>query len=116
MKKWFSGLLLFLFIFPVIITPVSAVGQIHENREDRPLDKVEDISSVFGLLKGMTFNPSYVQIEKGNFLWSPSVTKFADEKNKEMTPRSFLKAYINMGVRIVLNSDKVIVSAEPVNY
>jgi len=75
-----------------------------------------ELSSVFGLLKGMTFNPSYIQTTKGKFQWNQESTKFVDEKENQITPRSFLKAYIKRGVMIFYNSEELAIYVKPINY
>lgn len=107
-----------IFIFALLIAVLSPfpAACFASNGQSGIVSGDQNLSSMIGLLKGITFNPSYIQTTKGKFQWNQESTEFVDEKGNQVTPRSFLKAYIKRGVMIFYNSEELAIYVKPINY
>lgn len=76
----------------------------------------EENAFVVGFLRNMTFNPSFIQLDKGNYEWKMDETVFEDAEGKKLTPRQFLKEHHRHTVELVINSDNVVTVIHPVQY
>lgn len=90
-------------------------GLAFSSRQNHMSEREKTLSCVSGMLRGMTFNPSYIQTTVGNFSWDDN-TFFYNEKGGKITARLFLKKCHNRGVMVYYDSEKMAVSVSPVNF
>jgi len=70
----------------------------------------------YGMLEGMTFNPSFMKISGTNFSWENDRTVFQDDEGKELTPRLFLQRFHGSNVEIFVEPENFVRFVRPIYY
>jgi hypothetical protein len=78
--------------------------------------QAEENDYIVGFLRNMTFNPSFIQLDNGNYEWKMDETVFEDAEGKKLTPKQFLKDHHDHTVELVINADNVVTIIHPVQY
>ena len=99
-------LLIFGILFSVILFIIGSSSALQAEENDYTV----------GFLRNMTFNPSFIQLDNGNYEWKMDETVFKDAEGKKLTPRQFLKDHHNHTVELVINSDNIVTIIHPVQY
>jgi|GEM_PF-3673510 len=78
--------------------------------------QAEENDYIVGFLRNMTFNPSFIQLDNGNYEWKMDETVFEDSEKNDLSPRQFLKDHHDHTVELVINESGVVLKAVPIDY